>query len=67
MLDDEGVAIRAGHHCAQPLMARFGVPATARASFSFYNTRAEVDVLVRGLERVRRVFGMSASTSSTRS
>jgi cysteine desulfurase/selenocysteine lyase len=57
LLDDEGVAIRAGHHCAQPIMARLGVPATARASFSLYNTRAEVDVLVRGLERVRRVFG----------
>ena len=57
LLDDEGVAIRAGHHCAQPIMARFGVAATARASFALYNTRAEVDVLVRGLERVRRVFG----------
>ena len=56
VLDDEGVAIRAGHHCAQPVMQRFGVPATARASFAFYNTRAEVDVLVRGLRRVRSVF-----------
>ena len=56
VLDDEGVAIRAGHHCAQPLMRRFGVPATARASFAFYNTRAEVDALVRGIARVRSVF-----------
>jgi cysteine desulfurase/selenocysteine lyase len=57
VLDDEGVAIRAGHHCAQPLMQRFGLPATARASFAFYNTPAEVDALVRGLQRVRAVFG----------
>jgi cysteine desulfurase / selenocysteine lyase len=57
VLDDEGIAIRAGHHCAQPVMQRFGVPATARASFAFYNTREEIDVLVRGLWRVRKVFG----------
>jgi cysteine desulfurase/selenocysteine lyase len=57
LLDDEGVAVRAGHHCAQPIMARFGVAATARASFALYNTRDEVDVLVRGIERVRKVFG----------
>jgi cysteine desulfurase/selenocysteine lyase len=57
VLDLEGVAIRAGHHCAQPVMQRFGVPATARASFALYNTREEVDVLVRGLHRVREVFG----------
>jgi cysteine desulfurase / selenocysteine lyase len=57
LLDDEGVAVRAGHHCAQPIMARLGVPATARASFALYNTRDEVDVLVRGIERVRMVFG----------
>jgi cysteine desulfurase / selenocysteine lyase len=56
VLDDDGIAIRAGHHCAQPLMRRFGVPATARASFAFYNTRDEVDALVRGLVRVRSVF-----------
>jgi cysteine desulfurase / selenocysteine lyase len=56
VLDDDGIAIRAGHHCAQPLMRRFGVPATARASFAFYNTRGEVDALVRGLLRVRSVF-----------
>jgi cysteine desulfurase/selenocysteine lyase len=56
VLDDDGIAIRAGHHCAQPVMRRFGVPATARASFAFYNTRDEVDTLVRGLRRVRAVF-----------
>ena len=56
VLDDEGVAIRTGHHCAQPVMHRFGVPATARASFAFYNTRAEVDALVRGIRRVRSIF-----------
>jgi cysteine desulfurase/selenocysteine lyase len=56
VLDDEGIAIRAGHHCAQPVMRHYGVPATARASFAFYNTRDEVDALVRGLARVRSVF-----------
>jgi cysteine desulfurase / selenocysteine lyase len=56
VLDDDGIAIRAGHHCAQPVMQRFGVPATARASFAFYNTREEIDALVRGIRRVRTVF-----------
>jgi cysteine desulfurase/selenocysteine lyase len=56
VLDDEGIAVRAGHHCAQPIMARLGVPATARASFALYNTRDEVDALVRGIERVRALF-----------
>ena len=56
VLDDDGIAIRAGHHCAQPVMQRFGLPATARASFAFYNTRDDVDALVRGLARVRSVF-----------
>ncbi len=56
VLDDAGVAIRAGHHCAQPVMDRFGVPATARASFAFYNTRAEVDALVDGLMTVKKMF-----------
>jgi cysteine desulfurase/selenocysteine lyase len=56
VLDDDGVAIRAGHHCAQPVMQRFGVPATVRASFAFYNTREEIDTLVRGLRRVRTLF-----------
>ncbi len=57
VLDDEGVAVRAGHHCAQPVMERFGIPATVRASFAFYNTLEEIDVLVRGVERARKVFG----------
>ena len=56
ILDQEGVAVRAGHHCTQPLMARFGVPATVRASLAFYNTREDVDALVRGLHRVIEVF-----------
>jgi len=56
ILDQEGIAIRTGHHCAQPVMLRFGVPATARASFGLYNTREDVDALVRGLNRVREVF-----------
>jgi len=56
ILDREGVAIRTGHHCAQPLMKRFGVPATARASLAFYNVRADLDALVRGLNRVREMF-----------
>lgn len=56
ILDADGVAIRAGHHCAQPVMERFGVNATARASFAFYNTFEEIDVLVRGLYRAREVF-----------
>jgi cysteine desulfurase / selenocysteine lyase len=57
ILDDEGIAIRAGHHCAQPVMQRLGVGATARASFAFYNTRHEVDELAAGLNRVRKMFG----------
>lgn len=57
VLDDEGIAVRAGHHCAQPLMERFAVPATVRASFAFYNTMEEVDRLRTALERVRKVFG----------
>ena len=56
ILDHEGIAIRAGHHCAQPVMERFGLAATARASFAFYNTRAEVDSLVDGLALVRKLF-----------
>ncbi len=57
ILDQEGIAIRTGHHCAQPLMMRFNVPATGRASFGLYNTRAEVDALVEGLRKVLEVFG----------
>ena len=56
ILDQEGIAIRTGHHCAQPIMQRFGIPATARASFALYNTREEVDVLVNGIQKVREVF-----------
>ncbi len=57
ILDEEGVAIRAGHHCCQPLMAYLGVDATARASFGIYNNSADVEALVRGLTRVRKLFG----------
>ena len=56
ILDREGIAIRAGHHCAQPLMARFGVPATARASLVFYNTKEEIDALVSGIRKAIEVF-----------
>lgn len=56
ILDQEGVAVRTGHHCAQPVMDFFGVPATARASLAFYNTRAEIDALVAGLRKVAEVF-----------
>jgi cysteine desulfurase/selenocysteine lyase len=57
ILDQEGVAIRAGHHCAMPVMQRFGVPATARASFAFYNTTAEIDIMTQAIYRVLKVFG----------
>ncbi|WP_333840915.1 cysteine desulfurase [Pelomicrobium sp.] len=57
ILDHQGVAIRAGHHCAMPVMDRYGVAATARASFALYNTREDVDALVAGLHKVREVFG----------
>jgi cysteine desulfurase / selenocysteine lyase len=57
ILDREGVAVRTGHHCAQPLMQCFGVAATVRASLALYNTREDVDALVRGLHKVREVFG----------
>ncbi len=56
ILDQEGIAIRAGHHCAQPVMQHFGVPATARASFAFYNTKEEVDALAAAVEKVIEVF-----------
>ncbi len=56
ILDQQGIAIRAGHHCAQPVMQRFGVPATVRASLAFYNTKDEVDILVRGIHKVIEVF-----------
>jgi cysteine desulfurase/selenocysteine lyase len=57
ILDREGVAVRTGHHCAQPVMDRFGQPATIRASFGLYNTKSEVDALVAALKRVREIFG----------
>jgi cysteine desulfurase/selenocysteine lyase len=56
ILDREGIAVRTGHHCAQPVMDRYGVPATARASLAFYNTKAEIDRLVAGLEKVGEIF-----------
>lgn len=57
ILDQEGIAIRTGHHCAQPVMERFGVPAMSRASMAFYNTKAEIDALVAGIHMVKEVFG----------
>lgn len=56
ILDQEGIAIRTGHHCAQPVMERFAVDATARASFGLYNTKEEIDALVRGIQKVKEVF-----------
>lgn len=57
ILDQEGIAVRAGHHCAQPVMECFGIDATARASFGLYNTKEEIDALVRGIKKVQEVFG----------
>ena len=57
LLNQEGVAVRTGHHCAQPVMQRFNVPATSRASFAFYNSLAEVDALIAGIRTVQKVFG----------
>ena len=57
ILNEEGVAVRTGHHCAQPVMQRFGIPATTRASFYLYNTLSEVDALVAGIQRVQKLFG----------
>jgi cysteine desulfurase/selenocysteine lyase len=57
ILDTEGIAVRTGQHCAQPVMDRYGVPATVRASIGLYNTREEIDVLVAGIHKVREVFG----------
>jgi len=56
ILDEEGIAIRAGHHCAQPLMNRLGVAATARASFYIYNSESDIDALVEALYKARRIF-----------
>ncbi|OGV10579.1 MAG: cysteine sulfinate desulfinase [Ignavibacteria bacterium RIFOXYA2_FULL_37_17] len=56
IIDTDGIAIRTGHHCTQPLMARFNVPATARASFTFYNTKEEIDKLILGIQKVKKMF-----------
>lgn len=56
LLDRLGIAVRTGHHCAEPLMHRFGIEGTVRASFGFYNTKEEIDILVKGIERVRQMF-----------
>jgi len=56
LLNQEGIAVRTGHHCAQPVMQRFKVPATTRASFSFYNSMAEIDALIAGIQKVQKVF-----------
>jgi len=58
LINRENVCVRAGHHCAQPLMRRLGVPATARASFGPYNVRSDVDELVEALRKAREVFGL---------
>jgi cysteine desulfurase/selenocysteine lyase len=55
LLDLEGVAVRSGHHCAHPLMAFYGVPATCRASVAFYNTHGEIDIFLAALQKVRRL------------
>ena len=56
LLDRLGIAVRTGHHCAQPVMTRMGIEGTVRASFSFYNTREEIDALCEGIERVSKMF-----------
>ena len=56
LLDRLGIAVRTGHHCAEPLMRRLGIEGTVRASFGLYNTKAEVDALVEGIKRIRRMF-----------
>ncbi|RMF65696.1 MAG: aminotransferase class V-fold PLP-dependent enzyme, partial [Bacteroidetes bacterium] len=57
ILDRLGIAVRTGHHCTQPLMQRYGIPGTVRASFAFYNTREEIDRLVDGIRQVKKLFG----------
>ena len=57
VLDHEGIAVRTGHHCAMPVMEHFGVPATVRASLGLYNTRAEIDRLFEGIDKVQELFG----------
>ena len=55
LLDNRGIAVRTGHHCTQPLMERFGIPGTSRASFALYNTKEEIDQLVTGLQKVIKI------------
>ena len=62
ILDAEGVAIRAGHHCAMPLMTRFGIPGTARASLGLYNERADIDALVAAIHKAQDLFGTRRSS-----
>ncbi len=57
VLDEQGIAVRVGHHCARPVCVRYGIPATTRASFSVYTTKAEIDALIEGLGYVKRFFG----------
>ena len=57
ILDKLGIAIRTGHHCAQPVMARFNIPGTMRASFAVYNTKEEIDIFIAGINRVKIMFG----------
>jgi cysteine desulfurase / selenocysteine lyase len=57
ILDQEGIAVRTGHHCAQPLMERFKIPATTRASLAFYNTKREIDALTAGIQKVKELLG----------
>ena len=58
LLDKLGIAVRTGHHCAEPLMHSLGIQGTVRASFSFYNTKEEIDALVAGIRRVAKMFGV---------
>ena len=60
ILDGDGICIRAGHHCAQPLMRRLDVPATARASFYIYNDRSDIDALIEGVHKAKEIFGHAA-------
>ena len=64
ILDRDGIAVRTGHHCAQPVMERFGVPATTRASLALYNSKAELDALANGIRRVQKLFAMSGANAS---
>ena len=58
VLDRDGIAVRTGHHCAQPVMDRFGVPATTRASLALYNSKSELDALAHGIRRVQKLFAV---------